>query len=80
METVGAFAAKTHFAALLERVALGERFTITRHGKPVAQLVPADDAPDGVAVDAAIEGLKQFAAQHTIDVDWKQLRDTGRKW
>jgi hypothetical protein len=28
-ETVGAFAAKTHFAALLERVALGERFTIT---------------------------------------------------
>jgi prevent-host-death family protein len=30
MESVGAFEAKAHLSALLERVAKGERFTITR--------------------------------------------------
>lgn len=40
MQTMGAFEAKTHLAELLDRVAKGENITITRHGKPVAQLVP----------------------------------------
>lgn len=38
---IGAFAAKTHLSELLDRVAAGERFTITRHGAPVAELTPA---------------------------------------
>ena len=40
MENVGSFDAKTHLPQLLERVAKGEEFTITKHGKPVARLVP----------------------------------------
>ena len=40
METIGAYEAKTHLPSLLERVARGESLTITRHGKPVACLVP----------------------------------------
>lgn len=40
METVGAFEAKTHLGELLDRVERGESVTITRHGRPVAQLVP----------------------------------------
>ena len=40
METIGAFEAKTHFSALLERVARGEDITITRRGVPTAMLVP----------------------------------------
>jgi prevent-host-death family protein len=40
MESVGAFDAKTHLSALLDRVARGERITITRHGVPAAMLVP----------------------------------------
>ena len=40
MEMIGAYEAKTHLAKLLERVARGEHLTITRHGKPVAQLIP----------------------------------------
>ncbi len=80
MQTVGAFHAKTHLAALLDRAERGESFVITRHGKPVAQLIPSTDARDLGAIDAAIDGLKQFAACHTLDVDWKALRDTGRKW
>ena len=51
METIGAFEAKTHLSALLERVAQGESFTITRHGKPIAQLVPADRTRDQAAIE-----------------------------
>lgn len=40
METVGVYEAKTHLARLLERVRQGESLTITRHGLPVARLVP----------------------------------------
>ena len=40
METIGAFDAKTHLSSLLERVARGEEFTITRHGVPIATLLP----------------------------------------
>ena len=32
--------AKTHLSALLARVAAGERSVLSRHGKPIAQLVP----------------------------------------
>ncbi len=39
--TVGAFDAKTHLSALLDRVEAGESITITRHGTPVARLVGA---------------------------------------
>ena len=40
METVGAYEAKTHLPRLLERVRRGESVTITKHGRPVARLVP----------------------------------------
>jgi prevent-host-death family protein len=40
-DTVGAYEAKTHLAALLDRVESGETLTITRNGRPVARLVPA---------------------------------------
>ena len=41
--TVGAFEAKTYLAALLGRVEAGESITITKHGRPVARLVPVDE-------------------------------------
>jgi prevent-host-death family protein len=44
MKTVGAFEAKTHLAALLAQVSKGERITITKHGTPVATLVPPEGA------------------------------------
>ena len=60
MESVGSFEAKTHLPQLLQRVADGEEITITKHGKPVARLVPplaAKPAPD---VRAAVAAMKQF--------------------
>jgi prevent-host-death family protein len=41
-EDIGAFEAKTKLSELLERVAKGHRFRITKHGKPVAELRPVE--------------------------------------
>jgi prevent-host-death family protein len=38
---VGAFEAKNRFSQLLDRVGQGAEFTITKHDRPVARLVPA---------------------------------------
>lgn len=59
MAAVGAYEAKTHLAELLARVEKGERILITKHGRPVAQLVPPPGAPDRT-VDEAIEGIRGF--------------------
>jgi prevent-host-death family protein len=40
MTEIGAYDAKTHLPELLGRVQKGERFTITKHGRPVAELLP----------------------------------------
>ena len=47
MKQIGSFEARTHFYELLERVAKGESLTITKHGVPVAMLVPVSASPRG---------------------------------
>lgn len=80
MDEIGAFAATRHFASLLDRVGRGESITITRHGTPVARLVPVEPVPDRRRRAEAIARLKVFAKRHTLgDLDWKALRDDGRK-
>jgi prevent-host-death family protein len=41
MKEIQASEAKTHLAELLRAVERGESFAITRHGRPIARLVPA---------------------------------------
>lgn len=43
MITVGSYEAKTHLPALLDKVAKGERVTITRRGVPIAVIEPASE-------------------------------------
>lgn len=79
MITVGAFEAKTHLSTLLERVAAGEEVTITKHGKPIARLVKAEDLDRERAVQA-VERLKQLRKGTTLGgLSWKALRDEGRR-
>jgi len=53
--TVGSYEAKTNLARLLDEVEGGKTVTISRHGRPVARLVPASPgAADPVAVIAAV--------------------------
>ncbi len=59
MSEIGAYAAKTHLPKLLERVEKGERFVITRHGRPVAELVPVTER-DAKRVHVALTGLRDM--------------------
>jgi prevent-host-death family protein len=79
--TVGAFAAKTHLSELLDRAEKGETITITRHGKPVARLVPANDEAARARRRAAIEKLKEFRKGNTLGegLTIADLINEGRK-
>lgn len=62
METIGAFAAKTRLSELLDRAERGETFQITKHGRPVARIVPESEI-DEERKSAAVERLKAFRGQ-----------------
>ena len=58
MAEIGAYDAKTHLPKLLERVQKGERFVITKHGRPVAELGPVT-ARDPRAARAALARMRR---------------------
>ena len=59
MREIGAYEAKTHLPKLLERVEKGERFIITRHGRPVAELAPVGKR-DEKSIRRAIGDLRSL--------------------
>ena len=79
MESIGSYEAKTHLPRLLDRVAKGETITITRHGVPVARLVPveAKAVPD---VKRTIEAILEFRQAHPLNgEDLKEWINQGRR-
>ncbi len=78
MELIGSYEAKTHLPALLERVAKGEEIVITKHGMPIARLVPVDNKRHR-DVRLVIEELKSFRKGHTLgEISVRDLIDEGR--
>jgi prevent-host-death family protein len=80
---IGAFEAKNTLGALLDRVEHGEEIVITRHGKPVARLVPNIGGIDRAQARAAADRIRAGAAQvKGGPFDWETLkadRDAGRR-
>jgi prevent-host-death family protein len=80
---VGAFEAKNTLGSLLDRVERGEEIVITRHGRPVARLVPNDPRIDREQVQAALDRIRERARRFPAGkFDWKEvkaLRDEGRR-
>jgi len=85
MRAFGAFEGKNNFGKMLDLVEAGEEVVITRHGKPVARLVPSSHAlPSKVerarAAAARIRERARDRSAGTFDwEEWKKLRDEGRK-
>ena len=82
MQEIGAFEAKNTLGALLDRVQQGEEIVITRHGKPVARLVPNAGQVDTAQAQAAAERIRARAGRIGIGFDWEVVkadRDTGRR-
>lgn len=70
MESVGAYEAKTHLPRLLRRVMGGESVTITRHGRPIARLVPVEQDDRSRAREAArrmTEARRRLPEKATIE-------------
>jgi prevent-host-death family protein len=80
MKVVGSFEAKTHLSALLDEVARGESITISKHGRPVAMLVPAD-ANVSTSGGDLVKRFENFRAkQPKVDVsEWKAWVEEGRR-
>ncbi len=80
MSEVGAFEAKTNLPRLLKRVQAGERFVITRHNRPVAELIPFKPH-DTDKVRAAIDSLKAFQKTHRLGgLSVRRMIEEGRKY
>lgn len=82
METVGSFEVETRLPQLLDRVANGEEFTITRDGKPVARLVPAVVEKTRPDVLRVIAELEEFSKGNTLGdgLTIRELIEEGRRY
>jgi prevent-host-death family protein len=79
MPEVGAFEAKTHLSHLLDQVERGVTITITRHGRPVARLIPIV-ASSRVERRRAIAELKELRAGQTLGgLSVRELIDQGHR-
>ena len=79
MAEVGAYEAKTHLSRLLERVRKGERITITKHGTPIAMLVPVETKTQRTVAET-IEEILEFRKHHKLDgLTIRQLIEEGRR-
>lgn len=77
---VGVFEAKTHFSALIEDAIAGKTTVITKRGKPVAQIIPTDEARRKRIAQAvkrlrAMRGALKLAPGETI----RDLINEGRR-
>ncbi len=80
MSEIGVLEVRTGLLRLLKRVEAGERFVITRHDRPVAELIPYRGV-DTDQVRTAIENLKKFRESHSLGgLSIRELIEEGRRY
>ena len=81
MKTVGAYEAKTRSSEWLADVANGETVVVTKHGVPVAHIVPIRKGISDAA--AAIDEWRRYRREHNItlggELTTRELIEEGRK-
>jgi prevent-host-death family protein len=78
--TVGSHEAKTNLAHLLDLVEQGKSIVITRHGEPIARLVPFGEPVDRDKVREAIAGIRSMRRGLSLrGLKVEDLIDEGRK-
>jgi prevent-host-death family protein len=82
MREVQASEAKTHLPQLLDEVERGETVVITRHGRPIARLVPEAERRQA-EIDEAVESIlavrKRIKNKITAEEILSSIRE-GRKY
>ena len=78
MKQIGVYEAKTQLPRLLDEVERGESVTITRHGRPVARLVPVGGRRRSVR--DTIEAIEEFRQRHALGgLTIRELIEEGRR-
>jgi prevent-host-death family protein len=80
MQTIQASEAKTKFLSILDQVERGESIIVTRHGRPIARIVPEVDV-NRERVEQAIESMKALRqrAGKMSSQEILSARDEGRR-
>lgn len=79
MGKVGAYEAKTHLPQILERVSKGEHITITKHGTPVAKLIPTEPK-EKKDIQAVIAAIRAYRDRHPLkDLSIPEMIREGRR-
>lgn len=78
MLQVGAYEAKTRLSQLIDEAAKGEEIIITKHGVPVAALVPIAGSRQ-LDPQAAIAAIKDFRRRHRLaGLSLREMIEEGR--
>lgn len=78
MKQVGMYEAKSKLSQLVDDAARGEAVVITKHGKPVAKLVPVDVPKPDIA--ETIAAIREFRKGNRLDgLKVKDLINEGRR-
>ena len=75
---ISSYDAKTNLPEILGLVEAGEAFTITKHGKPIADLVPSRSGSRKLAksaIDNILNAKKHILSDHSL----AGLKESGRK-
>ena len=68
--------AKAQLTALVRRAEAGDKIVLTRHGQPVARLVPVKAARDRKTRRAVVEAIRQAARSQALSgLSAEQYRD-----
>jgi prevent-host-death family protein len=78
LEKIGSYEAKTKLPEILRRVESGEAFTITNHGKPIADIIPSR-ASNKLKTAAAIGNILKAKKHKVSDLVLDELKSDGRK-
>ena len=80
MRQIQASEAKTHLPQLLDEVEHGETILITRHGRPIARLMPETGVRQR-EVDQLVEKIKAFGKRNgrITAAELLSVRDEGRR-
>ena len=78
MKKIGSYEAKTKLPEILRRVEAGEAFTITKNGKPIADLLPSRSTRR-MKTEAAITNMMNAKKRKMSDSLIKELKESGRR-
>lgn len=77
---IGAYEARTHLSQLLDEVAAGRHFTITKHGVPVAVLAPPGPGLRTESRQDTLVALREFRRGVSLGpLELRALIEEGRR-